>query len=135
MALIEWQHSFSIGIESVDYEHRQLIDMINALYGRLSTDAPKDDIGQFLGEVDARISAHFALEEKAMRDLHYDQLDDHKADHENLLDQIRDITDAFERGAYVNYGDVLAAHLKIWFTEHFRTKDARLHRFLEDRRS
>lgn len=135
MALIEWQNSFEIGIESVDFEHRQLINMINALYGMLSADAPAEEIGQFLGEVDARISAHFALEEKEMRDLQYDQLADHKADHERLLDQIGDIADAFERGAYTDYDDQLAAHLKTWFSEHFRTKDARLHRFLENRRS
>lgn len=135
MALIEWQENFAIGIESVDYEHRQLIDLINTLHAGLSADVGVDDILHFLGEVDARISAHFALEEKEMRDLRYDRLAEHKADHERLLDQIRDIADAFESGAYADYDDVLEAHLKAWFTEHFRTQDARLHHFLERGRS
>lgn len=134
MALIEWQDNFAIGIESVDYEHRQLIDLINALHGSLSAEVGKEDVLHFLGEVDARISAHFALEEREMRDLRYDRLAEHKADHERLLDQIRDIADAFESGAYADYGDVLEAHLKAWFTEHFRTQDARLHHFLEKSR-
>lgn len=135
MALIEWQDNFSIGIPSVDYEHRQLIDLINTLHGSLSSSAAEEDIIHFLGEVDARISAHFALEEKEMSDLRYDKLAEHKADHERLLDQIRDIADAFEGGAYTNYDDALGRHLKEWFTEHFRTQDARLHRFLDKTRS
>jgi hemerythrin len=38
-------------------------------------------------------SAHFALEERFMREHGYDQLALHKADHERLLDEIREIMD------------------------------------------
>jgi len=47
----------------------------------------------FLGELYARIAAHFALKEKIMRDNGYDEYHDHKADHERLLDDIRDLMD------------------------------------------
>jgi len=133
VALIEWQDNFSIGIASVDFEHRQMIDLINDLHGKLTAEASKDEIRRFLGEIDAKIAAHFALEEKEMRNLRYDQFEDHKADHEQLLDEIRDIADAFEADAYMDFSEVLAAQLRGWFTEHFSSKDARLHRFLADR--
>jgi hemerythrin len=132
MPLIEWQDNFAIGIPSVDYEHRELIDLINTLHAGLSRHASGEEIAGFLGEVDARIAAHFALEEKTMRDLKYDQYLDHKMDHERLLDQISDIGDAFEAGVYVDCGAQLAESLKAWFAEHFRTKDARLHTFVVD---
>jgi hemerythrin len=130
MALIEWDKSFAIGIPSVDYEHRQLIVLINELHGRLSADAANEEIIDFLGEIDTRIGAHFALEERTMRDMKYDQYADHKADHERLLDDIRNIMDSFEAGTYRDCSDILAEHLNDWFTHHFRTKDARLHRVL-----
>ena len=133
MALIEWQDKFSIGIASVDYEHRQMIDLINELHGRLSAEASTDEILRFLGDIDAKIAAHFALEEKEMRNLRYDQFDDHKADHERLLDEIRDIADAFESGAYTDFSEILAEQLRGWFTEHFSRRDARLHQFLAER--
>ena len=135
MALIEWRDDFRIGIESVDYEHRQLIDLINELDQSLSQDAGKDAVSDFLGEVDAQISAHFALEEREMRDLGYRDYADHKADHERLLDEIRDVAEAFEANAYADYRKLLATHLETWFTEHFRTKDAQLHHFLKHRSS
>lgn len=131
MGLITWRKEFEIGIESVDHEHRELIDLINDLHEGLGSGAQSETIADFLGEIFARISAHFALEEKAMRDLKYDDYDAHKADHEILLDTIRDIMDAQEEGDYADLDEILAEHLQAWFSEHFRTRDARLHTFLE----
>lgn len=130
MALVEWRDDYRTGIASVDHEHEGLIRILNDLYARQAGKADKQAVADFLGEINAKISAHFALEEKIMRECDYDQYADHKADHERLLDGIRDIMDAFDRGAYVNYDDVLAMHLRDWFTQHFKTRDARLHKML-----
>ena len=130
MTLISWRDSFELGIDSVDHEHRALIEIINTLYRALADDPKKDKVMAFFGELYARISAHFALEEAIMRDREYDQLDDHKEDHERLLDEIRDIMDRYEADAYFDYREVLAPELEAWFTEHFRTRDARLHKML-----
>jgi hemerythrin len=130
MALVEWRDEFRIGIPSVDHEHEGLIQAINDLHAQLSGHADKQAVADFLAEINTKISAHFALEEKIMREHGYDQLADHKADHERLLDGIRDIMDNFDRGAYLDYDEVLATHLRDWFTQHFKTKDARLHKVL-----
>lgn len=130
MVLVEWRDSFKIGIESVDYEHRQMIELINAVHEKLSDDAPKSQVLDVLGEVYARISAHFALEERIMQSANYDLYEDHKADHERLLDQIRDIMDGYENGTIPTAESELSMRLNSWFTDHFKTKDARLHRHL-----
>lgn len=127
MALIDWDERFCVGIASVDHEHREMIRLINDLHEHFGG---SDSVIEFLGEIYTRISAHFALEEKVMRERQYDQYADHKADHERLLDEIRDIMDDVEdRGSYQE--SVLADRLRSWFGDHFRTRDARLHRFLE----
>jgi hemerythrin len=130
MVLVEWRDEFRVGIPEVDHEHRELIELINTLHAQTVQDGDRDAVLQFLGEVNAKIGAHFALEEKIMRERGYDQLAEHKADHERLLDGIRDIMDDYESNAYPDYGAALSSHLKDWFTEHFKTKDARLHKML-----
>ncbi len=130
MALIEWRDKFSTGIASVDYEHRTLIDMLNALHSELRARPSQAEVADFLAEVHAKIAAHFALEEKTMREHGYDEYEDHKAEHEHLLDEIREIMDDHRRGAYENFDAVLARRLRDWFGVHFQTKDARLHRML-----
>ncbi|BCX17508.1 MAG: hypothetical protein KatS3mg117_1190 [Geminicoccaceae bacterium] len=130
MTLIAWRPEFETGIADVDHEHRELVDLINALHDALEAGASKDEVAKFLGEVFARISAHFALEETIMRKHRYDEYAEHKADHEKLLDDIRDIMDAHTADAYFDYRDALASAVRDWFVEHFKTKDARLHKKL-----
>jgi len=43
-----------------------------------------------LGDINARICAHFALEERLMRERGYDENREHKADHDRLLDDLRE---------------------------------------------
>jgi hemerythrin-like metal-binding protein len=126
MALIAWKSSYSVGVEAVDHEHRELIELINALHESLLEEGGEPDVAAFLGEIFRGISAHFALEERFMREHRYDRLDAHKANHEELLDEIRDIMEGYEAdpdGASVQ----LSRQLDSWFTEHFKTHDARLH--------
>jgi len=130
MTLIEWKEEFKTGIDEVDYEHETMIALLNELYAALSADASRDEIMDFLGEVHAGISAHFALEEKMMRDVGYDQFEDHKADHDRLLDEIRDIMDAQFAAGDDDYRETLTRGLQSWFVDHFRTRDARLHKIV-----
>jgi len=130
MALIEWQERFRIGVPSVDYEHQELIGLLNELYAGLGSGADQEDTVAFLGEVYARISAHFALEERVMRECGYDELAQHKGEHEKLLDDIREIMDSYEDGIFEGSMEELGRRLEGWFAEHFRTCDARLHKML-----
>ncbi|MDH3740013.1 MAG: bacteriohemerythrin [Hyphomicrobiales bacterium] len=130
MALIEWRADFETGVADVDHEHRELVGLINDLHSQLAGDAAAENVSAFLGEVFARISAHFALEESIMRKHDYDQYQEHKSDHEKLLDDIRDIMDDFEAGKYTAYDEALSAAVRDWFVDHFKTKDARLHNVL-----
>ena len=129
MGLLEWRDEFRVGIAEVDHEHRELIARINSLHARLTAEGDAAGIGEFLGELHGQVAAHFALEEKVMRERHYAGFQSHKADHERLLDEIRDIMDGYElHGRYDP--DALGAALDAWFTVHFQTHDARLHHAL-----
>jgi hemerythrin len=126
MSLIEWKKEFNIGVAEVDHEHRQLIVLINELHDVIQASGKRDQVLDSLGEIFAQISSHFALEEKMMRESHYRALAEHKEDHETLLDELRDIMDAVEDdGSYDE--SRLADDLERWFTEHFKTHDAKLH--------
>ncbi len=130
MSLIEWDEKFSVGVAAVDHEHRELIGLVNETYDRLQRPDAGITVPDFLGEIYARISAHFALEENIMRTRRYAHYAEHKADHERLLDEIRDIMDDYEDGRVFDTGK-FAQRLGTWFTGHFRTHDARLHRNLD----
>ena len=110
MALIEWKDEFSVGVPDVDHEHRELIELINRLHAAMSGENATLTVLDFLGEIYAHVAAHFALEEKIMREYNYDQYQDHKDDHERLLDEIRDIMDDYEEDAYFS-DEEFASHV------------------------
>ncbi len=129
MALLHWKPQYSVGVEAVDHEHRELIDLINAVHAEAQQQGKKANVVQFFGDLFKAISAHFALEERFMHEHRYDQLRQHKADHEVLLDELRDLMDEFEETKEID-NDVLAARLDAWFSRHFESHDARLHKAL-----
>ena len=129
MALLEWKEYFSTGIEAVDHEHRELIALVNRLHEELMAAPSQPSVEASFGDVLKGISAHFALEERFMREQRYDGLKDHKADHERLLDEIRDIMDSCLQVEKIDQNE-LAARLDAWFSRHFETHDARLHKAL-----
>jgi hemerythrin len=135
MALIEWQDTFAIGVPEVDFEHRALIELINRLHARLGEQAAATEIEEFLAELHAQISAHFALEETIMNRLAYSRAAPHKQQHEALLDDILDIIDNYRRGDFADYRDVLAERLRHWFVDHFRSEDFLFHRELHERKA
>jgi len=131
MTLIRWKPSFSLGIPSVDHEHRELIGAINTVYDSMQADASPETIESCLEDIYADVASHFALEERHMREAVYEEYEAHKDEHEDLLDQIRDMMDLYEDDP--ESGRLLLQQkLSDWFGIHFATFDARLHHKLGD---
>ena len=126
MSLLEWKPEYSVGIASMDDEHREMIALINDVYAKLGTSPDADTIEDCLEEIFNTISLHFALEERIMREQGYDEYKDHKEDHEDLLDEIRDLMDAFVNSP-TQGARMLEERLSDWFAQHFASFDARLH--------
>jgi len=129
MALLQWKDQYSVGVDAVDHEHKELIDLINRLHEEASKEGGKLSTSAFFGDLLVGISAHFALEERFMRERNYDQLKSHKEDHERLLDDIREIMDDFDERDTISSTE-LGARLETWFSRHFETHDAMLHAVL-----
>ena len=126
MNLLQWNPEYSVGIDSMDDEHREMIELINDTYAKLDSNSGAEEVEACLGDIFSTISMHFALEEKIMRRAKYAEYQAHKKDHEDLLDQIRDLMDDFvddpSQGA-----QRLEQSLSGWFAGHFSSFDARLH--------
>jgi hemerythrin len=129
MAPIEWKPEYSVGDPAIDHEHQELVELVNAAAAAILERRAETDIDRAFGDLFRAISAHFALEEEQMRNAHYDQLGSHKADHEKLLDELRDLMD--EAPAQPEEAaNHLTQTLEAWFADHFRVHDAPLHRRL-----
>lgn len=126
---LEWKPQYSVGDPAVDHEHRELFDLVNAAAAAIIERRADSDIDRAFGDLNRAITAHFAHEEEQMRRAGYREYPAHKADHEHLLDSIRDIMDDAPANAGLA-ADRLVEVLEAWFVNHFRVHDAKLHQRL-----
>ncbi len=64
-----------------------------------------------------------------MRNARYPLYEEHKEDHELLLDDLREIMDEVEADGSFD-AVALSDDLNRWFSDHFHTHDAKLYRVL-----
>ncbi len=126
MRLMNWKDEYKVGIDAIDTEHRELIEAINRLHEELDSPDRKRTVPGFFRRLLVEIKAHFAHEEEFMREHHYAGLGAHKEDHDLLLDELRDIMEAFERSVEIDSVD-LSMRLDAWFFRHFHHYDTQLH--------
>ncbi len=126
VSIIEWSPGFSVGVAKIDADHRELIDLINQLHGYLELGEKQTVVVNLFGDLYGRVTKHFAYEEAIMRSRHYDQYEEHQADHQCLLDEITTIMCDWEGNSLVN-NEATTKRLYDWFCRHFQTHDARLH--------
>jgi len=131
MPLINWRAEFETGLYEADLEHARLLDRINALYHSLGKSPSESAVHEVLTGVYTEVAKHFAYEEKAMQEHGYDQFAEHKADHDTLLGELRDLIASVDEALTLDYEKVLMARLIVWFSEHFKGKDTRLHQVLD----
>lgn len=126
MSLLSWKIEYSVGVMSVDSEHRDLIELINLLYERMDARSSPAEIEFSLGEIHKAISLHFSDEERLMQAAQYAEYEEHKNDHERLLDELDTLMDDFVVDPIAG-SERLSAEMARWFMDHFSTHDARLH--------
>jgi len=131
MSLSSLKGSLRTGIDSLDYEHRKLVGVMEELCESFDRAGSAHEVSNLFGELYTKASAHFALEEHLMREKEYAFYDAHKADHERLLDQIRHMMEAYEDGMCRDCGTSLRTCLEAWLAGHVTDADTRLRTLAE----
>lgn len=123
---IIWTDDFLIGIEELDYEHRLLIKDINFLHQEMLEQDSKEKIERTLGDILARMQSHFALEEHFMLENKYPHYIEHKAEHNELLDEYTDLMISFNsKGATADYLKI-EQNLRRWIVDHIIVYDKKM---------
>ena len=123
---IAWSDDFLIGIEELDYEHRSLIEDINTLHRNLLEHRQASRIEDTLGKIHARMQAHFALEESVMLAGRYQHYQEHKAEHERLLDDYTEIMFAVAGNPELVDREDVGRRLCRWIVGHILNSDKKM---------
>lgn len=126
MPLLKWKDEYLLGMDDLDYEHRDLFECINDLCDKCMAHSNPSDVEDNLGRLHARLSAHFALEENTMRENKNPHYAGHKAEHDRFLDEVSEAVAHFS-GEF-NERDMLVFAEKVqnWIITHITTFDRQL---------
>ena len=67
MPLIDWNDRYSVGVRSLDAQHRQLIDILNQLHQAMSTANSQQVLPALMRQLSQYATAHLQAEERMLR--------------------------------------------------------------------
>jgi len=98
LGLIEWEDSYSVGVEEIDQQHKQLFDIVNDLIRANKLNKGKKEIGRVLNFLADYTVKHFEDEEKLQQNSGYPDYEAHKRLHEQFVDDALNFKNRFENG-------------------------------------
>jgi hemerythrin len=122
MALLQWDQDYSVNIREIDEHHKKLFSLINTLHDAMSAGKGKEVLGKVLTELLSYTAMHFAYEEKLFDQYAYPQAVAHKAEHEKLMQQVKDLKAKYDAGTTQITVDVML-FLKNWLNNHIHVVD------------
>ena len=119
-----------LGVQEIDTEHDLLLGVVRALERAVDA-SPRAQVEALLQQLSEFSRVHFATEEILMRLHAYPGFAGHQLEHARLVDQIEQVRAEFAKG-HVQPTRPFAAALHHWFTEHIRSHDVALARFVRE---
>ena len=131
-ALIEWNDGLSVGIQEIDEQHKVLVELVNELNQAMKERHGNDVVSDILARLDEYTRIHFAVEESLMRMLGYPAFEEHKGEHEALIDDLSGLRERFASGQQALSFELMH-FLRMWLTNHIQETDMEYSRFFLDR--
>ncbi len=122
MSLITWNEQLSVGINSIDEQHKKLINMINALNDGLNDGESREVMVKIFDGLVVYCDKHFKFEEDLFKTHDFSGGDGHKDEHDKLRQQVLDLKQKMDGGNFM-IGLELMGFLKEWLTNHIMKSD------------
>jgi len=132
MALVEWNKTLSIGIKSVDDQHKVLVKLLNNLNDALDQGRADIALKQIFDELAIYTEKHFSYEEALFKKYGYPNQKAHIQEHQELIIQVQNLKEKMLAGEFMINIEVMN-FLKDWLTEHILKTDKAFAPFLIDK--
>jgi hemerythrin len=122
MEKITWTDDYSVGNQDMDIQHKKIINMINALIDARNSSAQPSSLHQALYDMFRYSKGHLYDEERLLRKIAFDDLEQHVQKHEEYIEKMAllsysasfDESETFEN---------LIVFLKDWWEKHILVED------------
>ena len=119
---IPWSPLLSVGIDSIDAQHRVLLAYINQLSAMIARGQSASALADVIGGLESYTRLHFRHEERLFALHHWVEHEDHEHGHRHFEAQLRAFRERLDSGDGALARDVMR-FLIAWLAEHILEDD------------
>lgn len=119
---VEWKDDLSVGIESIDDDHKRLLGLINNLQTAVYYPTGEAFERQALKDLVDYTKYHFEREERLMQENDYPDYEPHKRQHEAMIAKVGGFLAAYEKDRESTIEE-MTGFLKTWLLDHIAGTD------------
>lgn len=126
---IVWQDEYSVGIDSIDQQHKKLLHLINQLQTAVDYSTGEEFEREALDELVAYTKTHFTYEEGLLEQNGFPGFEPHKAQHINMIRKVEEVLAEYEKDQDTAIKNA-ANYLQDWLIHHINGTDKEYSSFL-----
>ena len=133
MPVLSWKDGYSVGVRSIDDEHKQLLAMINRAYDSVENMEEEKVMMELVEEMRRYAMVHFATEEKMMLQYDYPFSKEHKLEHNDFMIKAASSNNILDTSPKGIEPVKIFKYLADWLREHIMKTDKKLGEFLNEK--
>lgn len=123
MPLVTWNDKLSVGVQSIDDQHKKLVSLLNQLHDGMMSGKGKDILGGVLkGLIDYTV-VHFRYEEELFARTGYPDAEAHKKHHAELVRKVQEVQRKYDVDGPKALTIPVMNFLKDWLANHIQGAD------------
>jgi len=128
---LRWSDKYSVGNEMIDVQHKMLFSIVNELSEHITSGDGLDIIEDTLEKMSIYALMHFRTEEDLLFKANYDELNKHKAYHEDFKKEILHATQNVISNKHMDTVIEVHKFLQNWLTSHILNEDVKYCKHLD----
>lgn len=122
MLFFNWEDSFYVNIDSLDRQHKKIVDLINHAHKELTEEERPDESRKIIDELLDYTEYHFEYEEKLLEKYSYPVINTHIKQHDDLREKVSSLKNDLDKGKGIEPLNLLA-FLVDWLQDHIVGSD------------
>lgn len=131
MAMIHWSKSLETGVESIDLQHRRLLDLLNDVHGVMVENRDMSELDDIFKKLMEYTDFHFRHEEELFEKYYFPFAPEHRREHARIKKDVMARFDKYREGKE-ELMDLLA-FLVDWLQDHIKGVDRSFGDFINNR--
>ncbi len=120
--MLEWNDSYSVGVDAIDKDHQILFTLLGRYLEESKSKSPVL-IHNLFRDLQNYTNFHFDREEDLMARCEYENLEEHKKQHQAIRDKLKNFSDNITKRSSDEETEQFQLFLSSWLLNHVLSED------------